>query len=421
MSIFTRIFRRDNAPVATPETDAGFLEALMGRDEVTKEVAMSIPAVAACVNRIAETIASLEVKLYQKDGEDITEVEGDPRTELLNGETGDTLTGYQMKAAMVRDMLLGKGGFSYIRRVNGEIKSLNYVPCEYVSVFKNNDVILKKYQYMVQEKRYEGHQFIKLLRNTQNGWTGKSVIADSNLLFQIVAAEQDFEKHIASTGGAKKGFFKAQHTLSDDAIGKFREAYRKLYVNGSEATMILNDGMDFKEISASSAELQLNENKNTNNDDICKIFGIPPSIIDGNATKEDRRAFYEGCIYPILTNFAKSLNDVLFNPYLGEEDLFFEFDDSGLTKADIDERYSAYEKGIKNGFLQLDEVRKRENLPALGIDFVKLGLQDVLFYPQSGDIYTPNMGVMANVHDTQPVNTQKPPKKEGNDDDGSQS
>ena len=414
MSIFTRIFRRDNEPIV-PDIDPALLQALLGNDEITKEIAMSIPAVAACVNRIAETIASLEVKLFEKNGEDITEIEDDPRTKLLNGETGDTLTGYQLKEAMVRDMLLGKGGYCFIRRVSGNAKSLNYVPCEYITIFKNNDIIFKEYQLEVQGKRYEGHQFVKLLRNSQNGWSGKSIIADSNILFQIVAAEQDYEKHNAATGGARKGFFKAQNTLTDDAMKKFRAAYKNLYVNGSESTMILNNGMDFKEISASAAELQLNENKTTNNNDICKIFGIPPSIINGNATKEDRRAFYEGCIYPILTNFAKSLNDVLLNPYLGENEMFFAFDDSGLTKADIDERYSAYEKGIKNGFLQLDEVRKRENMPALGVDFVKLGLQDVLFYPESGDIYTPNMGVMANVHETEPNN------KEVESDDGSQS
>ena len=414
MSIFTRIFRRDNDPIV-PDIDPALLQALLGNDEITKEIAMSIPAVAACVNRIAETIASLEVKLYEKNEENVVEIEDDPRTELLNGETGDTLTGYQLKAAMVRDMLLGKGGYCFIRRVRGNVRSLNYVPCEHITIFKNNDIIFKEYQLEVQGKRYEGHQFVKLLRNSQNGWSGKSIIADSNILFQIVAAEQDYEKHNAATGGARKGFFKAQNTLTDDAMKKFRAAYKNLYVNGSESTMILNNGMDFKEISASAAELQLNENKTTNNNDICKIFGIPPSIINGNATKEDRRAFYEGCIYPILTNFAKSLNDVLLNPYLDENEMFFAFDDSGLTKADIDERYSAYEKGIKNGFLQLDEVRKRENMPALGVDFVKLGLQDVLFYPDSGDIYTPNMGVMANVHETEPNN------KEVESDDGSQS
>jgi HK97 family phage portal protein len=413
MSIFSRLIRRNDASALTPEVQESLLRAILDDETVTKHVAMSIPAVAACVNKIADTVASLEVKLYEKDDDSVEEID-DIRCDKLNENTGDTLTGYQMKAAMVRDMLLGKGGYAFIHRVNGEVASFNYVPCENVSFYTNNDHIFKKYRIQVDGKQYEGHQFIKLLRNSQNGWAGKSIIADSSKLFQIVASSQDFEKMITATGGARKGFFKAKSRMSEEAIKAMRDAYRQLYVKGSESAMVLNEGMDFQEVSASAAESQLNENKTTNNNDICKIFGIPPAIINGGATKEDRRAFYEGCIYPILTNFAKSLNDVLLNPFLGENDMFFAFDDSGLTKADLEERYIAYEKGIKSGFLQLDEVRRRENLPALGVDFVKLGLQDVLFYPDSGKIYTPNMAVMSNVND------DSTEIKEGKDEDKSE-
>lgn len=398
MSIFSRLFKRESEPL-TPEIDPTLLQAILGNDEVTKEAAMSIPAVAACVNRIAETVAALEVKLYKKNGDSIEEVEDDTRVLLLNGDTKDTLTGYQLKEAMVRDMLLGKGGYAFINRKRGTVRSIHYVPCEKVSFYTNNDVIFKKYQILVDEQKYEGYQFIKLLRNSRNGYSGRSVIADSNVQFQISVAEQIYERKSALTGGIKKGFFKAQGRLEKEAMAAFRAAYKKMFVSGSESAMLLNEGIDFKEISESSRDLQLNENKNTNNNDICKIFGVPPSIINGGSSKEDRRMFYEGCIYPILTTFSKSLNDVLLNPWDGEGDLCFAFDDSGLTKADITERYIAYERGIKNGFLQLDDVRKRENLPALGIDFVKLGLQDVLYYPENGNIYTPNMAVMSNTHE----------------------
>ena len=45
---------------------------------------------------------------------------------------------------------------------------------------------------------------------------------------------------------------------------------------------------------------------------------------------------------------------------------------------------------LKNGFLQIDDVRKKEKYPALGLNFIKLGLQDVLYNPATGEIYTPN-------------------------------
>ena len=45
--------------------------------------------------------------------------------------------------------------------------------------------------------------------------------------------------------------------------------------------------------------------------------------------------------------------------------------------------------------MQLDEVRALEDLPPLGINFVKLGLNDVLLDPKTGQIYTPNTNAYA--------------------------
>lgn len=381
------------------EAEDLLLQALLGDDVITRKAAMSIPAVAACVNRIADTVASLDVKLYQKDGDTVKEVD-DIRTERLNGETGDTLTGYQLKRAMVVDMLLGKGGYAYIRKGEGSVKGIHYVACNQISFLNNNDPIMKAYEVVVNGKSYEGYKFIKLLRNTENGYSGKSIIADSPLLFEIVAASQEFEKWYSRRGGVKKGYLQAQGRIEKDKMQKIKEAYSRMYSNSSENIVVLNEGLTFKEASATSQELQLNENKETNGADICKVFGIPPRIISGGATDEDQRLYYEGCIYPILVRFATALNDVLLNPFIpGESDMYFAFDDSLLTRADIETRYKAYEIGLKNGFLQLDEIRSKENLPAFGLDFVKLGLQDVLLYPDNGDIYTPNMGVFANLND----------------------
>ena len=38
-------------------------------------------------------------------------------------------------------------------------------------------------------------------------------------------------------------------------------------------------------------------------------------------------------------------------------------------------------------------------MASLGLDFVKLGLQDVLFNPENGWLFTPNMGLKVNIND----------------------
>lgn len=53
-------------------------------------------------------------------------------------------------------------------------------------------------------------------------------------------------------------------------------------------------------------------------------------------------------------------------------------------------RYQAYAVGLQNNFLQPDEVRYKEDMPPLGFNYIKLGLNNVLLDPNTGVIYTPN-------------------------------
>ena len=386
------------------------LKALIGKDEIDKETVMNIPAISACVNRIADTVASLQVKLYKKNGETIDEVE-DPRVELLNNDTGDTLDGSQFKKAMIEDMFLDKGGYAYVNKIGGKVISIHYVEAIHISFQQGTDPIFKDYRIQCNGKLYEGFQWIKLLRNTVNGWKGRSIVDESPLLLNTVYASQQYEKNLVKTGGNKKGFIQSVNRLTREAMVKLKEAFRNLYSNNTENVVVLNDGLSFKESSNTSVELQLNENKKTNSDEICKIFLIPPAIINGGATEEDKKLFHEGCIMPVLERFETALNRVLLTED-EKSSYFFAFDTTDLTKSDIEQRFKAYEIAIKNGFMQIDEVRKNEKLPALGLDFIKLGLQDVLYFKDSDQIYTPNTNKLSKMGED--------PEK-SNDDPGEQS
>lgn len=69
---------------------------------------------------------------------------------------------------------------------------------------------------------------------------------------------------------------------------------------------------------------------------------------------------------------------------------YWAFDTKEITKGDIKTRYEAYKTAIEANFIQIDEVRYLEDMEPLGLEFIKMGLNDVLYYPESGEIYTPN-------------------------------
>lgn len=403
--------RADPEPEKT-EIGAGedaLLRAILAADCMTRDQAMNVPAFAACVNKIAETVSTIPIKLYKLVDGKLEEVKDDERPRCLNDDTGDTLDGVQFKRALTRDYLTGKGGYAFINRTGTRIKSLHYVKESEISFMFTSDPIFKDYDIMVQGTRYKPFEFLKVLRNTEDGRSGKSVVDENSEVLSVAYHSLKYEKGLVKTGGNKKGFIKSPKKLAQAAIDALKEAWRNLYQNNTENVVILNEGLEFQEASNTSVEMQLNENKKTNSDEICKLFNMPPAMINGGATEQDKINFVQYCLNPILKELECALNrDLLLE--LEKGSYYFAADTSELTKGDIEKRFRAYETASKNGFMQIDEIRLKENLPPLGLDFVRLGLQDVLYDPETKQFYMPNMN--------QTGGLGMPVKKEGEIDEG---
>lgn len=404
--------RADPEPEKTEvsSSEDALLRASLDNDYMTKEQAMNVPTFAACVNKISETISTIPIKLYKLVDGKLEEIKEDARPRLLNDDTGDTLDGVQFKRALTRDYLTGKGGYAYINRTGNKVESIHYVKENEISFMYTPDPIFKDYDIMIQGAKYKPFDFLKVLRNTEDGRSGKSVVDENSEVLSVAYHSLKYEKTLVKTGGNKKGFIKSPRKLAQAAMDALKDAWRRLYQNNTENVVILNEGLEFQEASNTSVEMQLNENKKTNSNEICKIFNMPPAMINGGSTEQDKTNFVQYCLNPILKEFECALNrDLLLEKEKGS--YFFAADTSELTKGDIEKRYRAYEIAGKNGFLQIDEIRLKENLPPLGLDFVRLGLQDVLYDPKTRRFYMPNMNVTGGLGNS--GSGQEPEKKDG--------
>ena len=122
--------------------------------EMTKEKALNIPALSACVELISTTVASLPIQLYRESGETTQPIE-DSRTNLLNEDTKDTLDGFQFKQALVEDYLIHGGGYAYINRNRNDVESIHYVDNRNIAVNKNIDPIFKKAEILVNGEAFQ--------------------------------------------------------------------------------------------------------------------------------------------------------------------------------------------------------------------------------------------------------------------------
>ena len=173
---------------------------------ISQDQALNIPALTACIELISTTVASLPIKLYTETGE-TTKTKKDPRADLLNDDTKDSLDGFQFKRALVADYLLHGGGYAYINRKLNDVTSLHYLDSPFVSVNKNVDPIYKKAEILVNGEGFREFQFIKLLRKTKDGVTGKGILKENNTMLSVAYNQMVYEEVLIKTGGNKKGIF----------------------------------------------------------------------------------------------------------------------------------------------------------------------------------------------------------------------
>lgn len=372
--------KRDTEPQITPPVNDVLLQALLNNEEITREKALTLPAVSGAVDLIGNMIACMPVKLYKDQNGKIKEQWDDRRVKLLNGDTGDTLDAFQLKKAMVEDYLMGKGGYCFIQRNRNEVVSLRYVEDIYITILKNYKPIFKDYVILVMGEEYKPYEFIKLLRNTKDGSTGVGLTQELGKTLETAYDTLLYQLSLVKSGGNKKGFLKAQRRLGQEEINTLKRAWKNMYANNSENVVVLNNGLEFQESSNSSVEMQLDQNKRTLAEEINKIFHI----------YENFELTFKEAIYPIVKAFETALNrDLLLEREKGK--YFFEFDVKEIIKASLRERYEAYKLAKETGFLTLNEIRKTENLEEIeGLDVINVGLGAVLYNADTHTYFTPN-------------------------------
>ena len=377
---------RDVSVVSTAVDDTTvsdvLLSALLSGETISREKAMNIPAVSSSVDLISSAVASMPVRLFKYKDEHVVEVKDDVRVSMLNGDTHDTLDGLQLKNALVLDYLLDGNGYCYIQRDGNDVTGLYYVDDQYIAISILDEPIHKTYKIGCGGGMYEPFEFIKILRNTRDGARGQGITEEVSKALETAFRSMLYQLKMAKTNGNKRGFLKSDRRLGQEEINLLKQAWNNLYSTDSEENVVvLNNGIDFKEASNTSVEMQLNETVKNLADQIKDIFHVYPDNFE---------LTFKLAIYPVVKALETALNrDLLLEKEKGK--YFFALDVKEIIRANVKERYEAYKLAKECGFMTINEMRREENMNHIeGLDIVDLGLGSVLYNTETHEYYTPN-------------------------------
>lgn len=392
MGLFRRLFEKRGADAVTITAEDSLAQMLAGI-EITKENAEEIPAISACIDFISSVISALPVKLYRDELDGSTEeVTDDIRTMLLNDDTGDLLDPVQMKKAVVRDFYLNGAGFIYPEMNGNEFVSLRYIdPTKVSKVRLSVDPIYKYAEFVLCNGRIlREDELIRVLRNTKDGVSGISIVQQHQQLLSAMYRQIVFEKSITASGGKKRGFLQSEFKMTDEQMETLRRKWEELYGGTDTGMVVLNKGLSFNPISNTGLEMQLQESKTRNNELACQIFCLSAAAVSGKVTPDEFVSAIRCSTMPVIAALEAAFNKGLLLPS-EKKNCYYVFDTSELLKGDILKRYQAYQIALRENFMQPDEIRYREDMKPLGMNWIKFNLRDVLYDPKTNRIYVPNM------------------------------
>lgn len=158
--------------------------------------------------------------------------------------------------------------------------------------------------------------------------------------------------------------------LEDDKFIRLKEQINESFagVKNTGKPLLLEGGLKATPLGMSNKDAQFLELYQFTQEQICKIFRVPPHMIGDlrRATfsniEHQSLEFLNYTLSPYLTAFEQAV----WSDLLTEEEqrsFYAMFDTTEFDRGDRASRFSAYATGIQNGILSPNECRAREDLP----------------------------------------------------------
>ncbi|MCB1470983.1 MAG: phage portal protein [Rhizobiaceae bacterium] len=327
----------------------------------------------AGIAAICDAVAQMDGKLYRRSDCDRTGVVDHPAAKILqrpNAWAGAA----EFQSQLFQDLLLHGNGIALVLKAGGKPKEIHRIDPRTATIRVDLDTGEPWYEISMQAggtRTYGYRDVIHLKGCSIDGASGLSAV---HLGQDAIGLALVLEKHAAklfNRGAKPGGILEAAKTLTAGAIQRLRAQFESIHGNADNAgkTLILEEGMTFKQTQLSSVDAQFLELRRFQVLEIARLLNVPPPVLadlenSGQRanTEELNRRFLTATVSPLLEKFEDALEIALLSEE--ERDEFeIEFDESDLLRADTEKRFGAYKTGVEAGILTINEARAREGLP----------------------------------------------------------
>ncbi len=360
---------------------------------VSPDNALKVSVVYACIKRLADTLASLPLLLYERVGDGKQPAVNHPLYSLLHDSPNEYMTSFEFRELIVTHLNLNGNAFCVKGADNrGTIEKLIPLNPAKMSVSRSGGQLVYEYAYEDGTSKTFQPDQIWHLKNMpisclQNGAPPEGILGVSPITLAresiglSLAADEYGARYFANnaTVGMNLSF---PGKLSENAKKFLKESLAEYSKPENRfKSIITEDGGKINSMSITNEDSQFLESRQFQIEEIARIFGVPPVLI-GHPTNTMTYASAEQLFLSFATftiaPWCKRLEQSMNRYLLSDQDrkkYFFEHVMAGLLRGDTQSRFQAYSTARQWGWMNVDEIRALENLNPLPEEKGQLYLQ----------------------------------------------
>ncbi len=342
----------------------------------------------ACVNAIAEEVASIELHLMRKTSGGVIEIDN----HLVLGPLHNVnpfMSSSELFLATQAHLELNGNAFWYLPsgqlvKKPAEIWILD--PTR-VKVVKNQETFISGYAYQNEKGQnvpLEVSEVIHFKRfNPFNRYRGMGTVQAAALAIDIDTYSAQWNRNFFYNSALPSAVLETEGTLTEEQFNRIRARWESQYkgVDNAHKFAILEGGLKFNRVGMTQKEMDFLEQRRFSRDEILGIFRVPKTalLITDDVNRANAEAtdyvFAKRVVKPRMKFIVDRLNE-FYIPLFGlkQNEYFFKFTDP--VPENIELEIKEEEAGLRAGWYMINEVRAKKGLPP-----VKNG--DVIYQPIS--------------------------------------
>lgn len=346
---------------------------------VTVERAMGLTPVYAAVSIISEQVGQLPFKVYkQVDGARV-EARTHAAWRLLNDKpNSSTPAGRFWSTVTVHLLLYGNAFIEKVRGPGGTVEELRVLVPSQVGVKWWPKLMEKTFVYTPSDgsgkRELDSSEVLHIMNMSLDGIVGLSVISACRGALGTALARDEFEGGFYERGAVLSGVVTMPgHIRNQEAADRLKASLRVLHGGSAKSheVAVFEEGVEYKPLGSPLRDLQFVESQNMSRTDIAVMFKLPPNKLGGSSGDALTYATVESnqlevalhAIAPITNTIAEAVSQ---DPGILPQNIFeAEFVLEGMLRADSGGRAAFYKTMSEIKAIHPDEIRAKENMPAL--------------------------------------------------------